>query len=131
MPTHPDSGPLGPVPESAGEIPWIGLWVFRTLGSFVQACHPAQRSATRLEGLIVGKRRITMPEYPSAGLYHEYVGASPPAIRALRTEAAGFVGISACGSLEMAARLSQGDSSRPIRRLYGRRFPGLRNPRCR
>jgi uncharacterized protein len=43
--------------------------------------------------LIFNKRRITIPEYLS--LYDGNADASLPNIRALRTDAAGFVGISA------------------------------------
>jgi hypothetical protein len=47
-----------------------------------------------------------MPEYLTPGVYYERVDASPPTIAALRTDVAGFVGISLRGPLDTAIPLT-------------------------
>jgi hypothetical protein len=74
----------------------------------------AQRNAIRTEHLMVNNRRVTKSENLSPGLYCENGDGSPPTTNALHTDAAGFAGISRRGSLEMAAGLTHGNSSRPI-----------------
>ena len=57
-----------------------------------------------------------MPEYLTPGVYYERVDASPPTISSLRTDVAGFVGISERGPLDTAVPL---DSWRQFQAYFG------------